>query len=509
MIGVRPFQGHARALPRVDVSRQIRTPLLDAVVDYWQSGVVRFHMPGHRGGPGADPRITQVMGRDVFGMDVTGVLGLDDLHQPRGVIQEAEELAAEAFGADHSFFLVNGTSAGVQAMILSACDPGDRLIVARNVHKSIIGGLILSGVVPVYVTPEVDTEWGIALGVTPEEVGRALERSPDVRGVLLVSPTYHGVTSDLEAIAAMVHERGKVLLVDEAHGPHFRFHEAFPTPALEAGADACAHGIHKMLSGFTQASMLHVKGDRIDLGRVQAVLRLLQSTSASYLLMSSLDAARMQMATGGHELLDRALSLSRLLRQRVEGIEGVVAFEPAPGAPGAAGFDPTKVAVLVKHLGLTGHQVERLLRELGPVQPEMPDLFYVLFIVSYANDEDDVQRLAEVLAEIAAHADEHSTPETRALLRAAQPLAADVVRQPVVELPPREAFFGRHRAVGLEQATGRIAAEVVTCYPPGIPLLCPGERITPEVVDFLKLVRSAGASVSGPKDPSLETLEVL
>lgn len=494
---------------RLDVTRQLQTPLLDAVTAYRRQGVIRFHMPGHRGGPGADPRIAQVIGRDVFAMDVTGVLGLDDLHQPRGVIAQALELAAEAFGADRSFFLVNGTSSGVVAMILSACDPGDKLIVARNVHKSIVSGLILSGVTPVYVRPQVDAEFGIALGVTPQAVQEALDRHPDARGVLLVSPTYHGVVSDLPEIARIVHERGKVLLVDEAHGPHFSFHEALPLTALECGADACAQGAHKMLSAFTQASILHIRGDRIDAGRVQAVLRLLQSTSASYLLMSSIDTARMQMATTGRELLEQALELAERLRERLRGVPGLATFGADPaGRAGVFGLDPTKVTVSVRDLGIPGSKVEGWLREAGPIQAEMSDLFYVLFIVGYANSPDDVERLAETLSYLANHAEAYRTPESERLLEAAGKLAAHAFL-PRVEVSPREAFFARHRSVPLERAAGAVAGEVVTCYPPGIPILCPGERVGEEVVDYLILVREAGLAVSGPRDPALRTLEVL
>ncbi|HEY8426047.1 MAG TPA: aminotransferase class I/II-fold pyridoxal phosphate-dependent enzyme [Limnochordales bacterium] len=501
---------HRRAaLSSQQVARQVRTPLLEAIQTYRREGVIRFHMPGHRGGAGADPRIGQALGRDAFALDVTGVLGLDDLHQPHGAIDEAQRLAAEAFGADRSFFLVNGTSVGVQAMILAACQPGDKLVVARNVHKSIVSGLILSGVLPVYVAPEVDEHFGIALGVTPEAVREALDRHPDARAVLLVSPTYHGITSDLTEIARIVHERGKPLLVDEAHGPHFAFHDELPLPALACGADACAQGIHKMLSGLTQASILHVRGDRLDVGRLQAVLRLLQSTSASYLLLSSIDVARMQMATAGPELLQRALELAGELRRLVRAIPGLETFGPEwVGRPGVFQVDPTKVTVRVEGLGLSGAEVERWLREHGPIQVEMSDLLYVLFIVGYGNDTDEVHRLADALAYLAEHASDHRRPQAQALLEAARQVVACRALPPV-ELSPREAFFACHRTVPLEQAAGCISGEVVTCYPPGVPILCPGERITEAVVEHLMVVRASGLAVSGPKDPSLRTLEVV
>ncbi len=291
---------------------QRRTPLWDALAGYVRDGVTRFHMPGHKGGPGIHPMLKDALGEAVFAIDVTGVEGLDDLHEPGGVLREAQALAAQAFGADRSFFLVNGTSAGVQAMILSLCRPGDKLILSRNMHKSIMAGVILSGAHPVFVAPEVEARLGMALGPDPERVRTALGRHPDARGVLLVNPTYYGVAGRLAPIAETAHARGMALLVDEAHGPHFRFHPDLPEPALVCGADACAQGMHKILGGMTQASILHVRGRRLDVDRLEAVLRLLQSTSASYVLMASLDVARMQAATAGREMIGRALALARV-----------------------------------------------------------------------------------------------------------------------------------------------------------------------------------------------------
>ena len=476
---------------------------------YHQDGVIRFHMPGHRGGPGADWRLRQLWGPEVFSLDVTGVPGLDDPHQPWGPIREAQQLAAEAFGADASFFLVNGTTAGVHAMVLAACRPGDTLIVTRNVHRSIMGAIILAGVMPVFVQPEVDLEFGIALGVTPETVEQALKCHPEARAVLLVSPTYHGICSDVASVAEVVHRHGKLLLVDEAHGSHLAFHPELPAPSLWCGADMCAQGVHKMLAGLTQASILHVRAERVDPARVAAALRLVQSTSASYLLMASVDVARMQMATSGSALLAQALDLAEQLRERVGRVGGLRTFgREWVGRPGVAGLDPTKVTVRVSELGLTGHAAERLLREMGLVQAEMSELRSLLFIVGFGNSPDDVERLAGALEHIAAHVSDYRTPKMAQLLEQAARLEP---RLPLPELAvlPREAFFAPSRPVPLEQAAGTVCAEVVTCYPPGIPILCPGERISAEVVEYLTVVRQAGLPVSGPRDPGLTTLQVL
>jgi arginine decarboxylase len=488
---------------------QAAAPLLEALLRYREDGVIRFHMPGHKGGAGAPAPALAAFGHDAFALDVTGVEGLDDPHQPRGVIAEAEMLAAQLYQADRSFFLVGGTSAGVQAMILAACRPGDTLIVARNVHKSIVAGMILGGVRPVYVPPEYDPEWGISLGVAPEAIRTALARHPEAAAVLVVSPTYHGVTSDLSAIAATTHAAGKPLLVDEAHGAHFPFHPLLPRPALRCGADACAQGMHKLAGAFTQASLLHVRGERVDPERVRAVLRLLQSTSASYLLLGSLDAARMQLATDGRRLMGRAIALAAFLRERVRRIPGLGCLDAGVlGRPGAHQLDPSKVTVGVRGLGLTGQEAELALRYGFGIQAEMSDLFNVLFLVGHGNRRRDVHALLGALRSIARDPSPYRRRRGETLLARAASLGASLaIPDPV--LSPREAFWAPSRPVPLARAAGRVAAEIVTCYPPGVPLLCPGERVDAEVVEYLQVVREAGLRISGPADPTLETLRVV
>lgn len=488
---------------------QERTPLLDALQAYVRDGITRFHMPGHKGGPGIHPRLKEALGEAVFAMDVTGVEGLDDLHEPSGVLREAQELAARAFGADHTFFLVNGTSAGVQAMTLSLCNPGDKIILPRNMHKSIMAGIILSGANPVFVSPEFDRNTGMALGPDPSKVRNAANRHPGARGVLLVNPTYYGVAGSLRPIAEIAHGRGMALLVDEAHGPHFRFHPGLPEPALDCGADACAQGMHKILGGMTQASLLHLKGGRLDTARVKAVLRMLQSTSASYVLMASLDAARMQAATCGEAIISRAMALAEEVRERVNAIPGLRCFgREILGRPGAEALDPTKVTVTVRDLGLTGQQVEIILRYKYRIQVEMSDLFNILLIVGPGNTAADAERVVTALGDISARAAEFRTAAGAAVLAAAEAHAAPPP-PPEPTCLPREAFTAPSHPVPLEKAAGRICAEIITCYPPGIPVICPGERVTKEIAEHLDLVRRAGLRISGPADPSLETIRVV
>ncbi|MCL6522790.1 MAG: DegT/DnrJ/EryC1/StrS family aminotransferase [Firmicutes bacterium] len=482
-------------------------PLVEAVEAYVREGVVRFHMPGHKGGRGASPAIRRLLGERAFRADVTSVEGLDDLQEPTGVLAAAQALAAAAFGADRSYFLVNGTSAGVQAMILAATQPGGRLLLPRNMHKSALAGLVLSGAWPVWLEPEREADFGLALGVAPHRLEAALERGR-AEALLLLSPNYYGVVPDLGAAAALARRRGLPLLVDEAHGPHFGFHPALPPPALRLGADASAQGAHKLLGGLTQASLLHLRRGRLSEERVEGALRLLQSTSASYLLMASLDAARAEMQERGRELVERAIRLADGLRAALGRVPGLRLLDRRVlGGPAAAWLDPLKVTVSVRDLGLSGREVELILRRRHRIQVEMSDLFNVVLIVGSGNTEEETERLVRAFRRLAAEAPRLRRPETAALLERAAALAG--APAPEVAVLPREAWFAAAERVELEAARGRVAAETVTSYPPGIPIVSPGERISGDVLDFLVTVREAGLRLSGPADPSLRTIRVL
>jgi lysine decarboxylase len=478
-----------------------RAPLAEAVARYAAEKVTRFHMPGHKGGTGVSEKALEILGRRLFELDITGVEGMDDLLQPTGVIREAQELLARAYGADASYFLINGTSSGLQALILGTCNPGDEIIVPRNMHKSMISGVILSGARPVFVSPEVDPDLGIALGVSRERVAAALNAHPAARAVFLINPTYYGTTCDLKPIADLAHARGLPLLIDEAHGPHFYFHEALPPGALTQGADAAAQGAHKILCSLTQSSWLHIKGERLDRGRLEAVLAVILSTSASYLLLAALDLARLQMVEEGRALLTRTIELAERLRRGVRRLPGLSTFgEEYVGRPGVDGLDPTKVTVSVKGLGLTGQQVELYLRYRHRIQVELSDLYNVLFIVGPGNTEEDVDHLLRALGELVR---EQEGKKPRAELPPALP------PQPRQVLTPREAFFAPAESVPLAQASGRISTETVTCYPPGIPILCPGEEVTPEIIEHIELMKRNGYRIQGPRDGGLTRLRVV
>lgn len=500
--------GNSPAATKSAVSLQERTPIIEALNSYL--GVTRFHMPGHRGGCGADPVALSALGEKAFIHDVTGVLDMDNLHEPDGCIKEAQDLAALAFGADSTFFVVNGTSGAIQTMILATLNDGDAIVIPRNIHKSILSAIILSGARPVFVWPSYDSYLGFALGVEEDSLFKVLRENPNgksARAVLLVNPTYYGTATDLSNIAEAVHKQGKILLVDEAHGPHFRFHPKLPKPSLEAGADAAAQGAHKIIGAFTQASYLHLKGNRIDSARLKAMFQYLTTTSPSYLLMASLDAARRQMALHGHELLDYAINLAETLREEVNQIPGLYSFgAEIVEKTGVDYLDPTKVTITVRELGITGYQAEKFLRYEKGIQVEMSDLYNILVIVSFGNSPRDISALLEGLRSLVDAVRRGDIPKDLAASQKRIPALPPV---PEMALVPRKAVESSWESVPLDSAIGRVSAEVVTCYPPGIPILYPGEIITRETVEYLNVMRKLAFGISGPQDRSLNRLRVV
>ncbi len=484
---------------------QQNAPIIDALQRYIDDGTVRFHMPGHKGKQVNDNLLNDFLGNKVFAADVTNVPGMDDLHQTHGVIKEAQTMAAETFGADFSYFLVNGSSCGLQALVMTVCNPGDKILVPRNMHRSILSGIILSGAYPVFFKPEYDDDYGIPVGTSPETITRSLDGHPDVKAVILVNPTYHGITSDVPRIAEIVHARNIPLLVDEAHGPHLHFHEDLPRTALESGADAAVQGIHKILSAFTQASMLHIKGNIINKQRVEACLRLLQSTSTSYLLLASLDAARAQMAARGRELLHYALEQANYLRREINSIPGFsVLGHEMIGRNGVCGLDSTKVTISVRKLGVTGLWAERWLREQHHIQVEMSDVYNLLLIVGFGNCHTDTEYFLRALKDMRKYIVQNQVRANSAIR-----MVNVTPGIPELVIPPREAFVAPVATLPLEEAVDRISTEVVACYPPGIPVLCPGEKVTGEIVNYLIVKRDLGAHFQGCSDPNIYTLRVV
>jgi len=477
---------------------QKKTPLFDAVKKYVDDKVIQFHVPGHKQGRGIK-ELADYIGERALQMDANGMEDLDYANNPTGVIREAEELMAQAFGAERAYFLVNGTTAGVQAMIMSACDPGDKILIPRNAHKSTIGGIILSGAMPIYIQPEVNERLGIAVGITVESVKKAIKEHPHAKAIFLINPTYYGTVSDLKSIVRVAHRHDMAVLVDEAHGAHMSFHDDFPLTAMEVGADMSAASIHKTSGSMTQSSVLLLRSNIISPEKVKQVLDLTRTTSSSYLLMCSLDVARKQLATEGSDMLERTLEYARWAREEINKIEGLYAFgKELIGTPGCYDFDETKLGINVRGLGYTGYQMETKLRKEYNIQIEMSDLYNILAIVSIGDRKEDLEALVNALKDIA------SKTEVVGYER-----ATILPQNPKMIVSPRDAFYSPKMTVPLEEAEGEIAGEMVMAYPPGIPVICMGERISREVIDYIKILKEQKCELQGTADPFVNFIRVL
>lgn len=486
---------------KLEKLNHFETPLFDALMEYVNNNTIPFHVPGHKKGNGMAKKFLDFVGKNVLSMDVTVFEQVDSLHKPTGPIKKAQELAADAFGADATFFCIHGTSGAIQAMILSVMGENEKIIVPRNIHKSVTSGIILSGAIPVYMQPEVDKNVGVALNVTPETVEEALRNNPDAKAVLIINPTYYGVSADIVKIAEIVHDYGAILMVDEAHGPHLKFNEKLPISAMEAGADICAQSTHKIIGSMTQSSMLHVKSKKIDINRVKQVMSLLQTTSPSYILLASLDVARMQMVTEGKELLDKTIELAEYARKEINNINGLYCFgNEIVGRDGAYDFDPTKITITAKGLGITGHELENILAKKYYIQPELADMYNALCVFSIGDTKENVDYLIRALREISETLYKDNVEMSKAL---------DIPEIPEMVLSPRYAFECSNVALPLEESIGQISSEFLMAYPPGIPILCPGERITREIIEYVIEMKNAKLSIQGTEDPNVEYIKVV
>ncbi|MFZ5597186.1 MAG: aminotransferase class I/II-fold pyridoxal phosphate-dependent enzyme [Bacillota bacterium] len=485
----------------MEFSSQREAPLLEALLEYAGISPKRFHIPGHGGGGGAPPELARLLGEGVFNLDVTELPGLDDLNCPSGVIDRAQKLAASAFGADRSFFLTGGSTLGLQALVLASGRPGDRLILPRNCHRSVVGGLILAGIDPVFVSPVVAPGFDFAAGTPPERIRAALGEHPGARAVICIHPTYYGTVGDTAAISRLAGSRGIPLLADEAHGSHLYFHPGYPAGALESGADAAVQSWHKTGGSLTQSSALHLKGPLMDGDRVSSALRLLQTSSPSYILMASLDAARRQMAVSGREIfrgvLERALEMRRGLSE-IRGIE-VLGPDHLDGK-GIVDFDPSRVVVRVGGLGISGYQAAGWLARERRIYTEMSDANNIVLVLGPGTAREDCRELVGAIKDLAAREGNCSgrrSPES------------GQIPSPRRVTGPREAWFAPSRSVRLEQAAGTVSAQWLAVYPPGIPVLVPGEEVSAEMVNYLVTARESGAGFQGQDDPEMRFLRVL
>lgn len=487
-----------------------KTPLLSALATVAQRRHTAFYAPGHKGGQGISVLLEAVLGAQAFRADRPELPELDNLFLPEGPIQQSQGLAAEAFGAEETFFLVNGSTCGIEASVLAVCGPGDKILVPRNVHRSVLAALTLSGASPIYVSPISTRQWDLAWGITAGQIEQAFVRFPDIRAVVVVSPNYHGVCSNIADMSAVVHRHGGVLIVDEAHGPHLSFHHRLPAGAISGGADLVIQSTHKVLTAMTQASMLHVQGTRVARDRLRQALQLTQSTSPNYLLLASLDAARHQMATAGSQLLEKTLAQVDQVRSQITALSPLHCLTAAQVAAVSSQFqlDPTRLTVDVSALGLSGFTADEHLHQSLRVTAELPTLRQLAFIFSVANTPADSDSLVAALKDLihwAAAREFAPMPVQNEPL----PYWSQGAELSVPPVSPRGAFFSNSQVVGLSEAVGQISADTLCPYPPGIPVVLPGETITAAALDSLQRIRAAGGLITGGLDSTLAKVRVL
>jgi arginine decarboxylase len=481
---------------------QNQTPLFSGLLEHAKKNPIQFHIPGHKKGAGMDPEFRNFIGDNALSIDLINIGPLDDLHQPKGIIKQAQDLAAEAFGADRTFFSVQGTSGAIIAMIMAVCGPEDKIIVPRNVHKSIMSAIVFSGAIPVFIQPEIDKELGISHGITPDAVERALQQHPDAKAVLVINPTYFGISGDLKRIVEIAHSYEIPVLVDEAHGVHIHFHDDLPLSAMQAGADMAATSVHKLGGSMTQSSILNVKEGLVSAKHVQSILSMLTTTSTSYLLLASLDVARKQLATKGRDLIDNTIKLAQSMRKRINEIEPLHCIgEEILGSKATFDYDPTKLIISVKELGLTGYDVEKWLREKHNIEVELSDLYNILCIITLGDTEVEANLLINALKELA---DECQHRNERI-----EPVEVLLPEIPVLALTPRDAFYSETEVIPFEESEGRIIAEFIMVYPPGIPIFIPGEIITKENLHYIRKNLEAGLPVQGPEDDEIKSILVI
>lgn len=475
---------------------QERAPIYEALQAFEKKRVVPFDVPGHKRGRG-NPELAELLGEKCVRMDVNSMKPLDNLCHPVSVIREAEELAAAAFGAAHAFLMVGGTTSAVQAMVLSCVKQGEKIILPRNVHRSVMGALVLCGAVPVYVNPSCDERLGIPLGMRAEDVAQAIRLHPEAKAILVNNPTYYGICSNLRAIVRLAHAHGMLCLADEAHGTHFYFGEGLPVSAMAAGADMAAVSMHKSGGSLTQSSLL-LAGPTMAEGHVRQIINLTQTTSGSYLLLSSLDISRRNLALRGREAFAKVVGLARYARREINAIGGYYAFcRELINGDSVYDFDVTKLAVNTLDVGLAGIEVYDLLRDEYDIQIEFGDLGNMLAYLSIGDRERDIERLVSALSEI-----------RRRFAKDPAGLMRQEYIDPQVAATPQEAFYAPKETLPIGETAGRICSEFVMCYPPGIPILAPGERITEGILAYIRYAKEKGCSMTGPEDPTIETLNV-
>ncbi len=481
----------------MNIDNQKSAPVYEALERVRRQRIVPFDVPGHKRGRG-NPELVKLLGEQCVGIDVNSMKALDNLCHPVSVIYQAEKLAADAFGAAHAFFMVGGTTSSVQSMILTACKTGDKIILPRNVHKSVINALVLCGAEPVYVNPDVDSHIGIALGMKLDQVEKAILENPDAAAVFVNNPTYYGICSDLRSIVRLAHEHNMLVLADEAHGTHLYFHEDLPVSAMDAGADMAAVSMHKSGGSLTQSSILLINNS-INPRYCEQIINLTQTTSASYLLLSSLDISRRNLALRGRESFEKVVSMAEYARDEINSIGGFYAYgKDLVNGSSIYDYDVTKLSVYTRDIGLTGIEVYDLLRDEYDIQIEFGDIGNILAYISIGDRIQHIERLVGALEDI-----------KRLYSRNVSHLHNAEYIAPIVAATPQKAFYSEKESLPIRETANRICGEFVMCYPPGIPILAPGEMVTAEIVDYMLYAKEKGCSIQGPEDCELNYLNVL
>jgi arginine/lysine/ornithine decarboxylase len=476
---------------------QESAPIYDALENFRKMRIVPFDVPGHKRGRG-NPELVRLLGEQCVSLDINSMKPMDNLCHPVSIIRDAEKLAAEAFGASNCFLMVGGTTSAVQSMILSVCKSRDKIILPRNVHRSVINSMILCGAQPVYVNPEVNERLGIPLGMRVDQVRKAISENPDAKAVLVNNPTYYGICSDLRSIVRLAHSNGMLVLVDEAHGTHFYFGEDLPVSAMEAGADMAAVSMHKSGGSLTQSSFLLLRQPERE-GYVRQIINLTQTTSGSYLLLSSLDISRRNLALRGRKEFQRVTGLAEYARSEINAIGGYYAYSrELINSDSIFDFDVTKLSVHTLDIGLAGIEVYDLLRDEYDIQIEFGDFGNILAYISIGDRKQEVERLVGALSEIRRRYRKDKTG-----------MLSQEYLAPKVVVTPQEAFYAPKESLPLQETQGRICSEFVMCYPPGIPILAPGEEITPDILEYIRYAKEKGCSMTGTEDPDIERLNVL
>lgn len=476
---------------------QAKAPIYEALEEFRKNRIVPFDVPGHKRGRG-NPELVELLGQQCVGIDVNSMKPLDNLCHPVSIIREAEEMAAEAFGAAYAFLMVGGTTSSVQSMVLSVSKKGDKVILPRNVHRSVINALVLNGAIPIYVNPDMDDKLGIALGMKVSQVEQAIRENPDAVAVLVNNPTYYGICSDLKSIVKLAHANGMKVLVDEAHGTHFYFGENMPISGMAAGADMASVSMHKSGGSLTQSSFLLI-GPNMNPGYVRQIINLTQTTSASYLLLASLDISRRNLALRGAEEFAKVTALAEYARAEINKIGGYYAYtEELVNGDSIYAFDKTKLTVNTLGIGLAGIEVYDILRDEYDIQMELGDIANVLAYISIGDREREIERLVSALAEI-----------KRKYKRDSVGMFTQEYIDPKVAVSPQSAFYAEKESLPLMETEGRVCSEFVMCYPPGIPILAPGEEITREILEYIAYAKEKGCSMTGPEDAAIEHLNVL